>query len=157
MQTLLTKKQQQEWLNNNRENATWVHKWSTRGYGNSKIVNGAGDVIGKASGCGYDRYGTAIGEAMTTLFPAEILKLAKRECKGPRREYRGSETFYGLFYNAKTGRAWVDGGCGSSCMVKILKKIGFSLEYVGESERSNTGEQFYRLVPITAHDRKYFY
>lgn len=40
-------------------------------------------------------------------------------------------------------------------MKKILNKIGFSLEYVGETEKSRTGNQFYQLVPISKHDRKW--
>ena len=91
------------------------------------------------------------------MFPAEIAKLAKRVCKGDRPTYKGSEEFYGLFYNAKDKRAWLDGGCGSQCMEKILKKIGFSLQYVGETARSNNGETFYTMQPLTKHDRKYFY
>jgi len=155
MKTLLTIKEQEQFLNDNWQLSSLVHKWSTRGYGNSKILDGQGHVIGKAGGCGYDRYGAALGNAISEMFPNEILKLAKRECKGERREYKGSKNFYGLFYNAKEGQAWVDGGCGSNSMTKILNKIGFSLRYVGESEQSNNGEQFYTLAPLTKHERKW--
>ena len=112
-------------------------------------------MVAKASGCGYDRYGAALGAAIAELFPEEVLKLAKRECKGPRREYKDSKNFYGLFYDAKRGKAWLDGACGSQQMVRILNKIGFSLQYIGESERSHTGEQFYELQPLSKHERKY--
>ena len=156
LRTLLTIKQQHAFLADHWQAKTLTHKWSTNGYGNSKILDGQGNVIGKAGGCGYDRYGTALGNAMTALFPKLIHKLAKRECKGSRRTYKQAKDFYGLFYNAVTDKAWVDGGCGHESMKRILQKIGFSLEYVGESERSRTGEQFYRLVPITKHERKYF-
>lgn len=155
MKTLLTIKQQNDFLDANWRTKTLVHKWSTRGYGNSKILDGADNVIGKAGGCGYDRYGAALGNAISELFPEEILKLAKRECKGNRREYKGAKNYYGLFYNAKDDKAWLDGACGSGCMVKILNKIGFTLSYVGEAERSNSGETFYTLSPLSKHDRKY--
>ena len=154
-QTLLTMKQQKEWLNNNWRNSTLCHKWSSRGYGNSKILNNFNEVIGKASGCGYDRFGAALGNAISELFPAEVLKLARRECKGHRRNYKGSKNFYGLFYDAEKGRAWLDGACGDYCMRRILNKIGFSLEYVGESERSNNGEVFYKLRSVSKNEREY--
>lgn len=157
MRTLMTKKQQSEFLANNWRAKTITHKWSTRGYGNSKILDGGNEIIGKAGGCGYDRYGAALGDAIMALFPDEVLKLAKRECKGRRRTYKTAKNFYGLYYNAIEGKAWLDGACGSSCMLRILNKIGFSLEYVGESERSNNGEQFYTLRPLSKHERKYFH
>lgn len=89
------------------------------------------------------------------MFPEEILKLAKRECKGRRRDYKTSDKFYGLFYNAKTDHAWVDGGCGSECMKKILNKIGFSLRYVGEVSGSVSGKTFYLLEPVTKNHRRW--
>jgi len=155
MQTIYTKKQQAEFFNGKHQLRTLVHKWSTRGYGNSKILNGAGNILGKAGGCGYDRYGTALGNAIMELFPEAVAKLAKRECRGKRRNYKQASNFYGLFYDSLNDKAWIDGGCGSDCVRKILNKIGFSLEYVGDSERSQNGETFYRLMPLTTHDRKY--
>ena len=113
MRTLLTIKQQQEWISNNGRNTRLSHKWSCRGYGNSKILNNAGDVIGKAGGCGYDRYGAALGNAIMVLFPDEIHKLAVKTCKGKRRDYKQG-ALYGLYYNSITKRAWLDGACGSS-------------------------------------------
>lgn len=156
MKTLLTIAQQNEYLETNWRNRTLKHKWSCRGYGNSKILNNADELLGKAGGCGYDRYGTALGNAMVELFPTEILKLAKRECKGRRRNYKKSESFYGLFYDSTKGRAWVDGGCGSNCMIRILNKIGFSLQKVGSEEHSNNGVDFFTLEPLSQHERKYF-
>ncbi len=103
-QTLLTIAQQKEWCANNV--TTLEHKWSTRGYGSSRIFQGI-TCIGKATGCGYDRYGAALGDAITNLFGAEIHKLAKRECKGRRRNYKKSEKFYGLFYDATKDHAWL--------------------------------------------------
>ena len=115
-------------------------------------VPGIGD-----SGCvaGYDRYGKALGEAIVAMFPDQIQHLAKTKCKGRRRDYKQAPDFYGLFFNSKTQRSWVDGACGDNCMVKILNKIGFSLERIGESERANCGEVFYRLIPIKKHEYKW--
>jgi hypothetical protein len=126
--------------------------------GNSKILDGADNVIGKAGGCGYDRYGAALGTAIAELFTPELLKLARRECKElkPNRTRKGSKDYYGLFYNAKDKTAYVDGGCGSDCMVKILNKIGFTLQWVGETGgHGQSGVVFYTLQPLSAHDRKY--
>jgi len=157
MKTLLTIKQQESFLSVNREFKTINHKWSSRGYGNSKIIDDMGCVISKANGCGYDRFGTVIGSMIEVLFPKEINKLAKRFCKkGPRNSTRKcSSEFYGLFYNAKEKTAYLDGGCGYSCMYKVLNAIGFELSQIAESERSNNGEVFYSLSPVSTHNKKY--
>ena len=151
MRTLLTKKQQAEWLQHNR--AALVHKWSTRGYGNSKIYQG-GEIVGKASGCGYDRFGATLGKAIETLFPVELQCLADRFCKT---KYptggKASRAFYGLFKNSK-GKVYLDGACGDSSMREILAAIGFNLRFVGETENAYNGEVFYTLEPATAYDRK---
>ena len=157
MKTILNKTQQVEWLANNWINHSLTHKWSTRGYGNSKILDHGGSVIGKAGGCGYDRYGAALGNAISAIFPEELYKLAKRHCVGRRRTYKQPKNriLYGLFFDAVGGKAWVDGGCGSSQMVNILNAIGFGLDYVGSSERSNNGEQFYTLRPVSRGEREW--
>lgn len=155
MKTIFTVAEQKQYLADNWEQKTWSHKWSCRGEGSSRIVDGKNDVIGSAGGGGYDRYGAALGAAIIASFPAEILKLAKRECKGMRRDYKQSPDFYGLFYNSITKKAWVDGGCGSGCMEKILNKIGFSLEFAGEHAGNNSGQVFMVLKPVTKHQRKF--
>lgn len=155
-QTMMNIGQQSAFLSDNWRYARISHKWSCRGMGNSKILNGADEVIGKASGCGYDRFGTALGDAITTMFPQQLLELAKRECKGRRRNYKQAPRFYGLFYNSITGKAWVDGGCGSDCMKKILNKIGFSLSSAGVTNiHASTGQEFFTIAPLTKHERKY--
>lgn len=152
MKTELSKAQQAEWLNNN--SATLEHKWSARGMGSSKIIHG-GEVIGKAGGCGYDRYGAALGNAIESLFPEQLMALAKRECKVRRNaNSKSSENFYGL--SLYKGKAGLDGGCGHREMEKVLNKIGFSLNCVGDSSTSNAGSTFYTLEPLTDRDRKYF-
>lgn len=157
MKTILTIEQQKQWLSDNWRNHTLIHRWSTNDYGNSKITDGERNIIGKASGCGYDRYGAALGEAITSMFPKELHELAKRHCKGRRRNYKQpkNQRLYGLFFDSTKNRAWVDGGCGSSQMVNILNAIGFGLDYAGESERSRTGEQFYTLRPVSKHEREW--
>ena len=155
MKTILTIKEQKEFIHTNWQLATITHKWSSRGMGNSKILDKRDNVLAKAGGCGYDRFGAAIGEAIQYLFHLELNKLAARECKGTNKTRKGSKNYYGLFYNTKTKTAYLDGACGSNCMFKILNKIGFELNQVAETERTNTGEVFYTLEPISAHNRKY--
>jgi hypothetical protein len=41
-------------------------------------------------------------------------------------------------------------------MQKVLAAIGFDLKRIGETERSNNGEVFYNLKPISKHNRKYW-
>lgn len=121
------------------------HKWSSRGMGSSRILDAKGDLITRAGGCGYDRYGAALGNAITEIFPEEVLKLAKQKCKGRNRRRKCSDDFYGLFYNAIENTAYLDGGCGSSCMERILNKIGFKLTLAGNVNQSNSGQSFYVL------------
>lgn len=155
MKTILTVKEQKAWVADN--NTTLIHNWSSRGMGNSRILHGPNSRIrlSHAGGCGYDRYGKALGDAVSALFPKEVDKLAKRECKERSAFRNGSRQFYGLFYNRKDNEAYIDGACGDSCVTKILNKIGFSLVYVGECDKtSNSGEVFYTLVPVKDHDRR---
>ncbi len=156
MKTILTIEQQHKWLNSHHTNLQ--HKWSTRGYGNSKILHGFNDdVIGKAGGCGYDRYGAALGNAIAHLFPSELYTLAKRHCVGRRRTYKQpkNQHLYGLFYDAVKDRAWVDGGCGSNQMTNILNAIGFGLDSVGGVSHSNNGSAFYNLRPVSKREREW--
>lgn len=153
MRTILTKAQQAEFLSTNHQLRTIKHKWSCRGMGNSKILDCNDFILGKAGGCGYDRFGAALGNAIAEMFPAELLKLAKRDCKGRRRSRKPAAKYYGLFYNAVQDHAYLDGACGHSCMLKVLNKIGFSLHSVGEESGSVSGVEFYTLEPVTSNDR----
>lgn len=153
--TVLTISQQKEWLNNNQ--STLAHKWSSRGMGNSKILQGFNkNIIGKAGGCGYDRFGAALGDAMETLFQTELNVLAKRTCKVKyTKNTKKSEDYYGLFYDSRKKQGYLDGSCGSESMKRILNKIGFSLEFIGQSESTYNGEVFYQLTPVTSHERNW--
>lgn len=157
MRTLLTVKQQTEFLANNYHLAHIEHKWSCRGYGNSKIIDNRGEVVSRASGCGYDRFGTVIGDYMEAIFQTELNKLGKRFCKTVyTKERKASKTFYGMFYNPKTGKAQLDGACGCECMYRILNCIGFELVQVGTTGgKGQTGSVFYELKPVSAHNKKY--
>jgi len=154
--TILTITQQNTWCQQNHTALT--HKWSCRGYGNSKMLH-CDTVIAKASGCGFDRFGTVLGDAIEHLFGGALTTLASKECRKPYGSFGGdhkaSDALYGLFYDADKKRGYVDGGCGHDCMRRILNRIGFSLEYVGETGGSVTGEQFYQLTPLSQRDREF--
>lgn len=154
--TLLTISEQNQFLSENPQYRTIKHKWSSRGMGSSKILDAHDNILGAADGCGYDRYGAALGNAIMALFPKLVHKLAKKTCKnGDRKTYMQGPAYYGLFYNKTQGSAWLDGGCGDNCMIAILNKIGFSLERVGESHTSRSGTVFYTLTPINKHEKKW--
>lgn len=147
MRSIKTKKQIAEWMNTH--DATIAHHWSTRGYGSSRI-EWRGDIIARATGCGYDRRGAAMGDAVAHLFPAELVKLARRFCKG-RRRYKHSRAFYGLHYDRETDAAGIDGACGFESVERVLNAIGFTLEYIGGTDGNRaTGSEFYRLAPVPA-------
>ena len=155
MKTLLTIKQQNEFLTNNSHLTSLTHAWSSRGYGSSRIQNANGETLCKATGCGYDRFGTVIGEFIQTTFQAELQRLAKRFCKTKYAgDLKSSKEFYGMFLK-KDGMVQLDGACGHNCMYEILNAIGFELVQVGKSERSNNGEVFYSLKPVSKHTKKY--
>ena len=131
--------------------AILIHKWSARGMGNSKLINNVNIVVGKASGCGYDRWGACLADFISKRFAAELQKLAKKTVKGKAYKYSGftpCPAFYGMRYNRKTGEVALDGGCGSSCMENILNAIGFRLRFAGETAQTNSGAVHYVLEPF---------
>jgi len=147
--TILSIKEQQSYQLG--ANAVLVHKWSSRGMGNSKLINNMGDVVGKADGCGYDRWGACLGEFIAMNFSKELVALARKTVKGKARKNTGfapCPAFYGMQYNKKKELVSLDGGCGSSCMVSILNALGFNLRYAGENDNGNNGTVHYILEPL---------
>ena len=150
--TILTKKEQKEFLDNNWMLKTLHFKWGKTGMHKCWLYDRNDNVLGSAGGCGYDKKGTAFGEFINTHFNKELKKLNSKE-------------FYGLsHYNTKKTKnryqkrsskntiTSVDGGCGFSCMEKILNRIGFALEFVKETK----WDTFYILteLPKGHHSRK---
>lgn len=155
MKTLLTIAQQKAFIADNWKIETITHKWSTRGYGNSKIIDQRGNMLAKATGCGYDRFGTVIGDFIQVTFQNELQRLAKRFCKKPYAgDRKSSKEFYGMFLKPD-GSVYLDGACGYDCMFRILNCIGFELVKVGEFEKTYNGEVFYNLRPVSDHNKKY--
>lgn len=154
MRTLLSIAQQEAYVARN--TTTIEHKWSARGMGNSKVLVD-GETIARAGGCGYDRWGKVLGDAIQALFPDEVKKLADKHCKTKysNGKARKADKFYGMFKNA-SGAPYLDGGCGSREMQTILNAIGFSLQQVAETNpNAKTGTVTYQLQPISKHEREW--
>lgn len=83
-----------------------------------------GYVVGSASGGGYDKAGTALGEAVMKLWPEELKTLPL-----PERRRNGSveSGLYGL-NETKDGKRYLDGACGLRCMLAVLEALGFKVE-----------------------------
>ena len=154
--TILTKKQQTEFLENNWSCKTLHFKWGKTGSHKCWLYDRADNVLGSAGGGGYDKQGTAFGQFLMLHFMEELKKL-------------NSEEFYGLsHYNpnktknryqkksSKNTRTHVDGACGFNCMVDILNRIGFDLVFVKETK----WDTFYILTELPRGHRartKYIY
>ena len=155
MKTLMSIKQQNDFLATNSHLTTLTHKWSCRGYGSSRIVDGNGTTLSKATGCGYDRFGTAIGDFIEATFQNELRRLAKRFCKTKyTADRKSSKEFYGMFLRKDKSVA-LDGACGERAMTDILACIGFELVKVGEHKTTYSGNVYYSLVPVSKHTKKY--
>ena len=150
IKTILSKKQQSEFLDNNWTVKTLHFKWGKTGMHKCTLLDRNNNTLGSAGGCGYDKKGTAFGEFITTHFNREIKKL-------------NSSDYYGLtHYNNKTNKrqkrsskntkSYLDGACGFNCMENILNRIGFVLEFV-KDDKWNT---YYMLseLPKGHHSRK---
>lgn len=146
MRTLLTIKQQEKFLSDNWNIETIEHRWARSGM-SAKLLTSRGSLITKAGGCGYDRWGTLIGQFIEIYFPEELTKLAKRFCKTKGTYRNSSDRFYGLFL--RDGKGYLDGGCGINCMEKVLACIGFELSY---GVRGNYYETL-TLKPVSKHKK----
>jgi hypothetical protein len=134
MRKLLTKKQREAWLDENWRYGVLTFRYSDGVNGNIvKVVDKRGDIIKgvRCTGGGYDMTGTCLGQFIEQNFPEQIKRLDSREFYGvghwntktKRRQYRSSENT----------RTTIDGACGMSSMQDILKKIGFTMQYINET------------------------
>lgn len=85
-----------------------------------------------ASGSGYDKAGTALGQAIEQLFAEELKSLrAGAVVRGPAPNDRTTDAqgVHGLTLHECGGipmRALLDGACGIKCMYKVLRALGFA-------------------------------
>lgn len=105
-------------------------KYSRGGTVTCRMWHPDGFILGRAGGGGYDKKGTAFGEALTKLFPAEIkaLPLPTRDAKGR------TSGLYGM--GEHEGKRYLDGACGFESMVKIAAALGFDVESYETSKDS---------------------
>lgn len=96
--------------------------WSRGGTCTARMWHPDGYKVGSAGGYGYDKGGTALGQAIELFFAEELkaLPLPERRANGS-----VSSGFYGL-NETKDGKRYLDGACGLSCMLAILKALGFT-------------------------------
>lgn len=104
-----------------------------------------GNKVSSCNGGGYDMRSTALADWMEEEFQEDLRRLPVNY--GSLDKTKG---FYGLsFRNQKTKkrqgrysknvkRAHLDGACGFSSMERILKKIGYTLQYVDEGRNYTT-------------------
>lgn len=111
-----------------------VHlKYGRTGTVTARMWHPDGFRVGSAGGGGYDKRGTALGEAMMLFFAEELksVPLPKRDKSG-----RTVEGFYGL--SEHNGKRYLDGACGIECMLKILKALGFDSVRTFETGKDST-------------------
>ena len=124
-----------EWLRDNWRLSTLHFQWSRSGV--CRLYDFRKNYTGlNASGYGYDKSGTVLGQFLMSHFGDELKKLSSKD-------------FYGLTHYDKkyhkyrvkptpNTKTYVDGACGFNCMRDILLKIGFRMRYVQESNNSLT-------------------
>lgn len=129
----MNKQKIKEFLREHWRLSTLCFKWSNSGV--CRIYDRRGDKTKfYAGGYGYDKKGTCLSQLMNKYFRNELEKL-------------NSSKFYGLtHYNSKAHKyqkrsskhtkSYVDGACGFECMITILNKIGFTMQYVYENNNS---------------------
>ena len=110
--------------------------------------NGNSEKTARCSGGGYDLAGTVLGSFIHRFFRDDLKKLASSNGDGDRWNHKN--TFYGLSFwdseRKKYRKHWrpglvifTDGGCGFSCMERILNALGVTLTY----KRINAREDLY--------------
>ena len=138
MRTTQTIQQRKNFLLENWRLETLNFRWSRAGV--CRIYDKRSEPTEfKAGGHGYDKRGTALGSLINHHFSQDLKRLNAAE-------------FYGLTHYNPNGRkgqqhikratdktkSYVDGGCGFDCMRRILKKIGYSMQFVQEGNDSIT-------------------
>lgn len=111
-----------------------------------------GKKVAKTGGGGYDMKGATLGEWITDNFQDELKKLTAHYGSNDKTDWQSS--FYGLkFYGKDHERhnkyqdgdsVSFDGACGFSECRKVLEALGYSLEYIHDTNK----EVIYTLTKI---------
>ncbi len=138
MKKLLSKKQREQWLDENWQYGVLTFRYSDGVNGNIvKVLDKRGDRIQGVgcSGGGYDMTGTCLGQFIELCFPKEIRRIDPREFYGIKHYNmnRKSRKHRYQVRQSKNTRTIIDGACGMQSMQNILEKIGFKLEYITET------------------------
>ena len=108
--------------------------------------NGNAEKVARCNGGGYDLAGTVFGSFIHRFFRDDLKKLASSNGSGDRWNHKN--TFYGLSFwdheHKKYRKYWrpgyvifTDGGCGFSCMERIINAFGVRLVYKRISARED--------------------
>ena len=154
VKTLLSKKEQEKYLDLNWENSVLYFKWGRSGSHKCTLYNKREEKLGSAGGGGYDKKGVAFAQFIMTYFTKELKKLNSKEFYGL--THYNPKTHKNQLKSSKNTNTRLDGACGFNCMVKVLNKIGFQLEFIKEGK----WEIIYKLNPLPKnhHSRtKYIY
>lgn len=106
--------------------------WGRTGFYRARMWHPDGFTIGTAGGCGYDKGGAALGEALAFLFGPELAALPDsdmhyvRELGQKDKSYKEGQYGMTRICDEKGTRIILDGGCGLSCMLGVLTRLGFS-------------------------------
>lgn len=100
-----------------RHNMITIHlRWSRGGTVTARLWHADGHIMGRASGYGYDVAGSAMGQAVSKLFPDDFRSLAKASTEETRKHRH-----YGLLSFEDGGWA-IDGACGT--VERLVRAIG---------------------------------
>lgn len=96
----------------------------------------------RCSGGGYDMVGTVLGNFFEAEHQDKLIQLVAgltlTEAGYSVPGYKKSVDFYGLTVNP-SGRVTLDGGCGESCIIRIIEACGFNVQYMRNRKGQRTG------------------
>src|SRR4051794_2144664 len=107
--------------------------WGRTNFCRARMWHPDGFTIGSAGGCGYDKGGAALGEALAFLFGPELAALPDSDMHYVRtpapmpaawqdKEYKSGQYGMTRTRDEKCTRTILDGACGLSCMLGVLTR-----------------------------------
>ena len=100
-----------------------------------------------ATGCGYDREGTAIADWFFDTYQEEIRKFfAEKVLHNDDNYVREKHGFYGV-WREKDGQIYMDGGTGLSNVRRVMEQIGYKLTWLNIKSRMSN---YYTIEKVKA-------